>query len=99
MEINLSSTISWTPVSQAADYEVLLVLNGAGPNTGVAVGLATTTSASLAASALIGAAQDGVAYELYVRARSSSGAAGAWSDVVNVTVKLSPGQVTGVTIT
>jgi hypothetical protein len=99
MELNLSNTIAWNPVSGAVDYEVILINHDDVPTTTNIIGqLLSGGATAVGANALIGGAIDGQGYGVYVRAVDAQGRAGDWSDGLIVTVKLAPAKVTGLVI-
>lgn len=97
-----TSTISWDEDTLSITYEIRLVNHDDVPDTTNIIGLVDDYSPpdanapTLPAANLIGAANNGSDYKVFVRGQNSYGA-GPWSEGLLVTVDLTPSQIQNVT--
>lgn len=91
-----TDTLVWGAAPGATSYDIRMVLQGGTPSSSVVGEVLGHTNTTLSAASLVGAATNGVIYDIFVRANNANGS-GEWSDPFTVTVFLVPPKVTGVT--
>lgn len=97
-----TNTIQWDKDSLSITYEIRLVNHDDVAETTNIIGLVDdytppdADNPTLPAANLIGAANNGSDYKIFVRGQNSYGA-GPWSDPLLVTVDLTPAQIQNVT--